>query len=197
MNTLLLRDKIKLGLPFENLKYNAIAQFFGVNGHWYKRYDLKGHNGIDHLAPKGVPVLAVCDGVCAGIKTTKEGYGIYVRQFSDVIKYSGDKLDIIYGHLEKVALNDGQSIKKGQVIGYADNTGYSFGNHLHLGVRIIDSTGKVRDYDNGFMGYFDHYPLLENPISWMTYRQWKKISGTTVPEWEVLPVGKKYNISFP
>jgi len=195
MNTL--RDKIKLGLPFKDFKCNTITQHFGVNGSFYKRYGLKGHNGIDHLAPRGTPILAVCDGYCSGVKTTKEGYGIYVRQASGDIELNGKtiRLDIVYGHMERVNLHKGNRIMKGQVVGWADNTGYSMGNHLHLGVRIMNSDGNIENYKNGFLGYFDHYPLLENKISWLTYRKWKEISKITVPEWEITPIDKRYDIS--
>ena len=191
-----LRDKIKLGLPFENPKYNRISQFFGANESFYSRYGLKGHNGIDHLSPRGTPILAVCDGYCSGVKTTKEGYGIYVRQTSGGIELEGKtiKLDIIYGHLEKVALYNGESIEKGDVIGWADNTGYSLGHHLHLGVRIMNSSGQIENYNNGFFGYIDHYSLLETPISWLTYWKWKGYTGRVVDEWETLPVDKRYDI---
>ena len=193
MNTIELRDKIQLGLPFNDPKCNTITQYFGVNRKFYIRYGIEGHNGIDHLAPRGTPILAVCNGICSGIKTTKEGYGIYVRQSSEEIG-GGDKLDIVYGHMERVNSTPGEEIKKGQVVGWADNTGYSFGNHLHLGVRIMDSAGRIKNYENGFLGYIDHYPLLEDKISWLTYMKWKEISKTIVPEWEITPIDKRYGI---
>lgn len=188
-----LRDKIKLGLPFKDFKCNTITQHFGVNKEYYKRYGIEGHNGIDHLSPRGTPILAVCNGVCSGVKITTEGYGIYVRQTSEEIG-DGKKLDIVYGHLERVNLHKGNRIMKGQVIGWADNTGYSLGNHLHLGIRIMNSAGQIENYNNGFLGYFDHYSLLENKISWLTYWKWKEISKTNVPEWDLVPVDRRYNI---
>lgn len=190
----MLKDKIRLGLPFENPKYNTITQFFGANKSFYSRYGLNGHNGIDHLAPKGSPILAVCDGICSEIKTTRTGYGIYVRQFSKNINEYGDKLDIIYGHLDKVNIEKNDKITKGQILGWTDNTGYSLGHHLHLGVRILNKTNHILNYNNGFLGYVDHYSLLENPISWLTYIKWKEFTGKVIDEWEILPVDKKYEI---
>lgn len=41
---------------------------------------------------------------------------------------------VIFAHLSRIDVKDGQKIKKGDVIGIMGNTGYSFGNHLHVSV---------------------------------------------------------------
>ena len=41
-----------------------------------------------------------------------------------------------YMHLSKVSVNEGQLVKRGQIIGESGETGYTEGPHLHLTVRI-------------------------------------------------------------
>ena len=35
-----------------------ISQAFGLNPQIYKRFGMKGHNGIDYACPQGTPVYA-------------------------------------------------------------------------------------------------------------------------------------------
>jgi len=46
-----------------------------------------------------------------------------------------------YGHLSKFNVKQGQSVKKGDVIGYVGNTGMSTGNHLHFVVKVKNKQG--------------------------------------------------------
>lgn len=94
------------------------------------------HPGVDMAAPIGTPVYASLSGtVTVARKVDRGGYGLYVQ-----IK-SGD-YEIIYAHLSKVLVNDGDVITKGQNIGQVGSTGTSTGPHLHFEVH---KNGKVVD----------------------------------------------------
>lgn len=66
------------------------------------------------------------------------GYGYAV-----VIDH-GNGLSTLYGHNSELAVDEGQSVAKGQVISYAGSTGNSTGPHCHFEVRV--TWGSSRSY---------------------------------------------------
>lgn len=61
-------------------------------------------------------------------------YGNYVN--IDHGTYNGQRIFTMYGHLLKgIPVKKGQSVRKGQLIGYMGNSGYSNGQHLHFELR--------------------------------------------------------------
>lgn len=91
------------------------------------------HTGIDIGGPNRGAVHAADGGqvIWAG---WKGGYGKAV-----MINHgnrAGQNLVTLYGHMSGLAVSTGQSVSKGQVVGYEGSTGYSTGPHLHFEVRI-------------------------------------------------------------
>ena len=109
-------------------EYRVITQHFGANPRNYAQFGLPGHDGVDLRAPTGSKVFCVAPGEVFRIhnKPTGHNYGIHVR----VAHQNGYKT--VYGHLQKVFVRTGQIVEAGTVLGLADNTGNSFGSHLHL-----------------------------------------------------------------
>lgn len=97
-------------------------------------YRGKSHNGLDIGAPLGTPVYAADDGVVMAVDNNdknsyrKYQYGKYV-----LIKHNNN-LATLYAHLSRYVVSEGASVRKGDLIGYSGNTGYSTGPHLHFGV---------------------------------------------------------------
>jgi murein DD-endopeptidase MepM/ murein hydrolase activator NlpD len=87
------------------------------------------HEGIDIGAPTGTPIWAAAGGtvVYAG---WEGGYGNLT-----VIDH-GNGLATAYGHQSKIVVSNGQTVARGQVIGYVGSTGHSTGPHLHFEVRV-------------------------------------------------------------
>ena len=82
------------------------------------------HQGIDISTEKGDPVYATADGtVEAAAYTGDYGNLIQIRH--------GFALTTRYGHLSGFAVRPGQSVSRGDVIGYIGSTGRSTGAHLH------------------------------------------------------------------
>ncbi|MCL6612434.1 MAG: M23 family metallopeptidase [Peptococcaceae bacterium] len=88
---------------------------------------LRFHKGIDIAVPGGTPVLAAWDGrvILAG---WVEGYGKTV-----IIDHG--RYRTLYAHLMSLEVDPGQEVRLGELIGRADSTGLSTGNHLHFEIR--------------------------------------------------------------
>ena len=96
------------------------------------------HSGVDFRARHGTPIVAVTDGRVTGAGRMG-GCGNAVR-----LRHGGG-LDTRYCHMSRIAVQNGQSVRRGQVIGYVGSTGLSTGAHLHYemyrGGRSIDPAG--------------------------------------------------------
>ncbi len=90
------------------------------------------HSGVDISCRYGEPVLAPADGTVS----YADFYNGYGRMIEIV---HGGGISTRYGHLSGLAVIDGQSVRKGQVIGYVGMSGRSTGSHLHYEVRIHDT----------------------------------------------------------
>lgn len=86
------------------------------------------HNGVDLSAPSGTPIRATADGVVV-IAGDQGGYGICT-----VIDH-GSGLGTLYGHQQTLGVEVGDTVKRGQIIGFVGSTGKSTGPHLHWEVR--------------------------------------------------------------
>lgn len=91
-------------------------------------YGSDGHTGIDLRASHGQEVYAAQDGIVYQIDT-KIRSGLDVRIEHEV---NGRKYRTIYEHLMGYQVQVGDTVRVGQCIGWADNTGYSSGDHLHF-----------------------------------------------------------------
>ncbi|NCD09546.1 MAG: M23 family metallopeptidase [Negativicutes bacterium] len=91
------------------------------------------HPGIDIPAGYGEPVYASA----AGYVEDAGWYGGYGRY----IKIShGNSYETAYGHLSSIDVAAGESVKKGDIIGYVGSSGYSTGPHLHFEVLVNGET---------------------------------------------------------
>ena len=84
------------------------------------------HAGID-LKARGDTVYAIMDGVILAAAYDKS-LGIYIR-----LEHSG--VQSIYGHLSKIFVISGDSVRAGQPIAKTGSTGRVTGEHLHFAVR--------------------------------------------------------------
>lgn len=91
------------------------------------------HGGVDIGADYGVAILAAQNGRVE-IANPYGGYGNCVR-LDHGVGSDGCTYSTLYGHMSKIACSVGQTVKKGQVIGYIGSTGWSTGPHLHFEVR--------------------------------------------------------------
>lgn len=100
-----------------------ISSNFGMRRHPILGYN-RMHAGMDFKARYGTPIVAVSDGRVSAAGRSG-GCGIAVR-----LEHGGG-LSTRYCHMSRMAVNAGQAVRRGQVIGYVGSTGLSTGPHLH------------------------------------------------------------------
>jgi len=119
--------------------------FVSLSSEWFEDREVYNHGGIDIAGAgiMGTPVVAAADGtvIASNSSCTHNwgksyscgcggGYGNYV-----MISHAGGKMTV-YGHLTSLTVSSGQSVSRGQVIGYVGSTGNSTGPHLHYECRL-------------------------------------------------------------
>lgn len=92
---------------------------------------LHGHNAVDLAAPIGTPIHAAHDGTVIIAKTGgwNGGYGNFV-----VISHTNDT-QTLYAHMLRLIVSPGDTVSRGQTIGYIGMTGLTTGPHVHFEVR--------------------------------------------------------------
>lgn len=119
-----------LGLPV----VGVLTQNYG---HTEFSYNYKGshHNGVDFGAPPGAEVMSAESGrvVAVGDQDAYSAcrggaYGKFV-----VVEHDNN-LVTLYAHLSRYAAQKGDTVTRGQLIGYVGRTGYATGPHLHFTV---------------------------------------------------------------
>lgn len=87
------------------------------------------HKGIDWATPTGTPVYASCGGTVSRAGWgSGYGYVVYIDH--------EDGRQTRYGHLSKVLVSVGQTVKQGERIALSGNTGITSGPHLHFEILI-------------------------------------------------------------
>jgi len=88
------------------------------------------HTGLDLGAPAGTPVLAPAPGVVLATEALQvRGNAVFVDHGAGVV--SG------YYHLTEIAVQPGQQVAAGDVLGSVGSTGLSTGAHLHWEIRVL------------------------------------------------------------
>lgn len=115
------------------------------------------HSGTDIAAPLGTPVKASGSGVV--VLSGKD----YFYTGNMVILDHGQGLQTIYAHLQDLAVQKGEVVRQGQIIGHVGKSGRATGAHLHWGASLnnvrfrphslldIDKK-KCRQYSGKYMG---------------------------------------------
>jgi murein DD-endopeptidase MepM/ murein hydrolase activator NlpD len=109
------------------------------------------HAGIDMRADEGTPYYAVARGRVM-LARYNGGYGNCI-----MIDHGGGIVSL-YGHSSKLLVKEGQMVEAGQAIGLVGNTGYSFGSHLHLEIRLRGAGGQAARWEQ------------TDPIPWLKSR---------------------------
>ena len=137
------------------------------------------HKGIDIPLNKGEEIFAVADGKVVRISdSVTQGLGI-------VIRHPQLKLETVYWHNEKNMVSVGAEVKEGELIAFADSTGYSTGHHIHFETRKTDDLGN-------FVEYLDPLSLISfgEVMSEQEVKQLQALEGYSDPAGVVFWTGK-------
>ncbi len=109
-----------------------ITQGFGCTTYPFEPYDPNCstrhfHSGLDIAAPCGNSITAGDSGIA---HTYYSGYGFG----NHIIIVHGNGWVSVYGHMAAFVVADGQTVHRGQLLGYEGSTGNSTGCHLHFEV---------------------------------------------------------------
>lgn len=99
----------------------------------------KFHNGVDLANSQGTPIYAARSGKVT-VSTYGSSYGYYVT-----INH-GDGFSSLYAHMTHDVVSVGQTVTKGQLIGYMGSTGRSTGPHLHFSIFYNGSSVNPMNY---------------------------------------------------
>ncbi|EPH42774.1 M23 family metallopeptidase [Streptomyces aurantiacus] len=108
-----------------------VTSRYGVRGNWAAGH----HTGIDLGVPRGTPVYAVTSGVVVLARWS----GAYGKAVTVRMR---DRHYVVFGHLSRISVRQGQRIRTGTRIGYSGATGRATGPHLHLEIRARRGYGS-------------------------------------------------------
>ena len=124
---------LDFGRPLATYKY--VSCYFGGNG----------HRGTDYAAPGGTEIYAVSGGVVTAA-AYHYSWGYYVQVYHGKDD-NGNSYSTLYAHMNSAPIvSVGDSVSKGQTLGYVGSTGNSTGNHLHLEMKVNNVLVNVMNY---------------------------------------------------
>ena len=124
---------LDFGRPLATYKY--VSCYYGGNG----------HRGTDYAAPGGTEIYAVTGGVVTAA-AYHYSWGYYVQVYHGKDD-NGNSYSTLYAHMNSAPIvSVGQSVSKGQRLGYVGSTGNSTGNHLHLEMKVNNVLVNVMNY---------------------------------------------------
>lgn len=95
-----------------------------------------GHRGTDYMADRGTPIYSVADGTVVASSESGPGWGVYVKVAHNI---NGTNVTSLYAHMDwgTRAVQVGDTVSAGQLLGQVGDTGRAFGTHLHLEI-VVD-----------------------------------------------------------
>ncbi|WP_294593703.1 M23 family metallopeptidase [uncultured Rikenella sp.] len=113
--------------PVDNRQLKLLTASFGERVHPFFK-TMSQHNGVDYSVPAGSAVFATADGTVQSLQTRGQTSGL-----SLTIDH-GNGYQTVYSHLDKVTVEPGQRVSRGDIIAFSGNSGLSFAPHLHYEV---------------------------------------------------------------
>ena len=113
------------------------------------------HHGQDFRCPIGTPVYATGAGTIAFAGNEHDGYG------NQVLIDHGYGYRTLYGHLSRWTVQQGQKIKRGDLLGYSGNTGLSSGPHLHYQIFLYGEVANPLNFFSNDLSEEEYFQMLD------------------------------------
>lgn len=161
-----------MGWPMDG----TLTQGYGNTGFTSLGYNF--HNGIDVAAPAGQPIYAAADGTVATCDTGEAAYGNWCTIKHNIEASSGTRCVVtLYAHMRSIKVSKGQTVKRGDLVGYEGNTGNTTrllygperGYHLHFTVFDCDGyTVTSGKYSSVYGAYSVPSGVTYNPMNFLS-----------------------------
>lgn len=145
----------RLLVPVEGIAPDDLDDTFAA-----RRSGGRTHRAIDIMAPRGTPVLAISDGEITRVHTNRLGGKVlYLRSH-------GGEYDFYYAHLDAYApgLEEGQTVRQGDVLGFVGNTGNARSTPPHLHFQVLRQSGRGRGTPVNPYRLFQQSDLYERAV---------------------------------
>ena len=161
--------------PVEHFALSRPIALIAGNVHWVDRtypygstqWDtLPVHLGVEFANPRHTPVLAAAAGtvVFAGsdvnvlVGPREDYYGNLIVLEHDIRSLDDQPVFTLYAHLHNIAVEAGDTVEVGEIIGETGSSGIAIGAHLHFEVRLGDPLDyrKTRNPELWLQTYIDH-----------------------------------------
>jgi murein DD-endopeptidase MepM/ murein hydrolase activator NlpD len=130
------------------------------------------HPGIDLRAKMKTPIKATADAIVEYAHYHKtSGYG------NLIILDHNFGFKTLFGHLHKIAVKNGEFVKKGQIIGYTGSSGLSNGPHLHYEIRYLGMVLNPKYFLKWNLKNYNEIFKKEKKVKWQSLIkaiQWQK-----------------------
>ena len=129
--------------PMEGANTISLSNFYGTRRVQPGGKTYQVHTGIDIAAPEGEAVLAAAGG-------TVVEFGYDVERGNYLVLDHGDGLTTLYGQCRDFTVEEGDTVRAGEMIGAVGKTGMATGPHLHFEVRQNgEPQNPVAYFDSG------------------------------------------------
>jgi peptidoglycan LD-endopeptidase LytH len=128
-----------------------VTQLFGARPEVYRPLGYNGHPGVDLSCVVGTPIHAGLAGHMSVGQTYLSGI---------IARVHGALGTAVYSHLSATVGPSGRYVLPGQIVALSGNTGaHTEGPHLDIMFYPADA-----DYNNGYRGAVDPWPMLEEGL---------------------------------
>lgn len=139
---------------------------------YYKEFGIM-HYGTDIAKSGGCDILAAAAGKVIKTVKSNSGYGNYI--LIDHGKKNGKSYVTLYAHLKTISVSKGETVVKGQKIGYMGSTGFSTGTHLHFEIRENGNQINAMKY----------YSELGTKVKYLSYGKWITFPFNNMSKYQV------------